>query len=109
MNIPKCDFCSSHDIVWRYPCADFGVTLFLIRKDGEILEIPWLSGGHWVACEICSQHIEAEEWDRLAQRGLDTFPGADVLGPILKDGQIKKAIKEMHTNFIKLHGPRQPL
>lgn len=60
----RCDFCSSADVRWEYPAADFVVFDLPVRqgsKDG------------WAACEECHLLIEADDRTGLADRSLAAF------------------------------------
>lgn len=56
----KCDFCSSPEPIWRFPCTDFEVAPKVISQSD------------WLACTECTALIRADEWKKLAQRGLLT-------------------------------------
>lgn len=70
-----CDFCSSHKVKWEFPCEDF-----------QMPQMDWGSENGWAACDECKDLIEADDWDALAQRALDTtassvlrqYPGLEI-------------------------------
>lgn len=59
----KCDFCSSKDVAWSYPCHDFMILNYGIASDGP-----------WAACEECHALIEKEQWMDLHLRSAETHP-----------------------------------
>ena len=73
----KCDFCSSHDPQWKYPCRDYVQTehmdAVLIKRDTgdlkrESMSIEAHSQGAWAACPPCHALIERGDRERLARR-----------------------------------------
>ena len=107
--IPIRDFCSSSQIVWRYPCKNFGVTAYMLPKDPELpaVEFPWGSAGDWAACVTCSALIEDDDWDALAERSLTTSPAYETLEAHMATGEVKRAILKLHKEFRKYRGRRQ--
>lgn len=58
----ECDFCSSPDVQWAYPCRDFQV-------DAPIPGVPDQgSSGSWAACPVCHVLIERADRAKLARR-----------------------------------------
>ena len=106
--IQICDFCSSPEIVWAYPCSNFGITAIMLKRDGEGVHFPWASEGGWAACETCAAYIEAEDWDGLAQHSVETSPALVAMQDFLVEGEIKKAILKLHAEFRKRKGERVP-
>jgi hypothetical protein len=93
----QCDFCNSHDVVWRYRAHSF-VIRTIMSVQGEVVNFPWGSEGDWAACEKCSTLIEAGKWGKLADHSLKTHP----LYPILWESDrpiVRKAIIQLHTEF----------
>lgn len=98
-----CDFCSSTFVAWIYPCASFEVSQTF---DGDTLEpmiLTQQSSGNWLACEICSELIEKERYDRLLLRSYTAF----IFINHIEAWPIFEHFKKLHTNF-KTHrtGPR---
>jgi hypothetical protein len=60
----QCDFCGAPSPAWDYPAADFDFEM--IGPDG--MKIVQRSIGEWSACEKCSNCIEADDYEALAQR-----------------------------------------
>lgn len=73
MSEPQCDFCDSREIAWRYRAKSFALATTLTFK-GITHTFPWGSEGDWAACDTCSNYIEAEDWDGLADRSYKTNP-----------------------------------
>lgn len=61
-----CDFCSSPDITRSYPCEEFEMI--------EIGSIHQVSEGAWAACTPCAELIDADKWEELAVRSVDSAP-----------------------------------
>ena len=59
-----CDFCSSPDVLWSYPAANFQV------EGTRVLA----SEGGWAACHDCAALIEADDRGGLARRALSATP-----------------------------------
>ena len=59
----KCDFCSSPEIRWRYPCKSF-VTPTLDA----------MSNGDWAACDDCRDLVESGKYHELAAKTVKTWP-----------------------------------
>ena len=57
---PVCDFCSSPEVVWRYPAHNFIAYV--------IGDIAGQSVGDWAACPACKALIEAGDRVGLADR-----------------------------------------
>jgi len=60
---PICDFCSSSDPPWLYPCRTFRITIGLPGERGE-------SRDDWTACDECARLIEADDRKALSARAL---------------------------------------
>jgi len=80
-----CDFCSSEKWERVYPCQDF-----------DIAGLPATSVGSWCACDACAELIDAEKWDELAERSINSFPYqvSQAERPVLV-----AFIKETHKQF----------
>lgn len=71
-----CDFCSSPDVHWTYPCRDHprkGETAVAVYvKAGQLqsqaVHITGVQRGGWCACNACHALIERGARDRLARR-----------------------------------------
>jgi hypothetical protein len=67
----KCDFCSSTDLGRKkayQPRSQF----FL---DTPELGTIWKDVGAWVACSVCSELIDREQWSGLMKRAQEVNPG----------------------------------
>lgn len=62
-----CDFCSSPDPQWDYPCRDF-VQNEIIELPHQRFSIEAHSDGEWAACPACHALIERGDRVRLAKR-----------------------------------------
>lgn len=84
-----CDFCSSPNPTWRYPCEDF-----------EVLSPPFGVGsvGGWAACDECAAFIEKKDREGLLNRSVDNFIGIEIIGR----RQAKQTIKALHKKFFHL-------
>jgi|SRR5262245_4481970 len=104
---PICDFCSSREVVWRYPCESFGITAIFMRTDGQTMEFPWASAGDWAACDTCALLIEQEKWQSLAERSFNTSTALKQMqNALLVKGEVVKAILKLHAQFRKRKGER---
>lgn len=74
---PVCDFCSSPDVHWTYPCSDYAnkaeqATAVGFQRDGslavESMVIDSFSSGGWACCNACHALIERGRRDKLARR-----------------------------------------
>ncbi len=93
-----CDFCAGPDPMWIYPAADFPLHL-ITAPTGSALEI---SRGGWTACAPCSQDIELDSHDALADRAIAQV--AKILtalhaGGTLTVGDLAAYIRTNHDNF----------
>ena len=89
---PVCDFCSEPKYARRSHCADFSMD--------HSAGFPELrSKGDWLACSVCGNLIDAENWIGLLQRAVDKLSVKYNTVPrrILADG-----VKRSHDLF-KLH------
>jgi len=59
---PACDFCLDTRVRWEYPCADF-----VLKK------IQFGSQNGWLACERCSERIEAGDFGGLGVRSVRSW------------------------------------
>lgn len=59
---PVCDFCFDLRVRWQYPCEQFVLEGF-----------DWGSADEWLACDICSTLIEAENWPDLLARSFASW------------------------------------
>lgn len=68
----KCDFCSSPDVTWRYPCKSF---------DAETPPgVSFRSLAAFEVCDSCCAFIEAADWRGLEVLILRNLEGPDRLG-----------------------------
>lgn len=74
---PICDFCSSPDVQWTYPCRDHArktehALAISVDQDGSLsvdeMSIDGFSSGNWAACPACHALIRRGDRDRLARR-----------------------------------------
>lgn len=73
-----CDFCSSHDPQWAYPCRNHShtenINAVVAKRDDlsdmrfERMNIKAISDGAWAACPACHMLIERGDRERLARR-----------------------------------------
>lgn len=76
-----CDFCSSPDVHWSFPCPDFSIHRDLhatgIRADLSRVEqdvsLDWGSGGGWAACPVCAELVKRDDRERLLRRSAKTL------------------------------------
>jgi hypothetical protein len=70
----RCDFCSTYQILWRYPARDFTMDVGPgYDPEGEGHDHDWGSDGDWAACSWCHDLIEAENRGGLAYRSAVRF------------------------------------
>lgn len=86
----RCDFCSAHEVVWRYPCRTF--TAF--AEHGLTGE----SVGDWAACATCATLIDFNEHEALVQRSLNTLKKLPIW-QFIKAGITPSVIVEFHRLF----------
>ena len=94
-----CDFCSAPRPAWRYPCTSFDILAIFQHRDGSEIALPWGSIGDWAACEYCSDLIENENWDDLAQHSFNASPALNAMDRSLVEGEVVKASKALHVEF----------
>lgn len=84
-----CDFCSSPDVHWSYPCRDHQRTehLGVVTLVGDelvtgALDLDHFSAGGWAACNPCHALIARSDRERLARRSakraLRMAPGSPI-------------------------------
>jgi hypothetical protein len=78
----KCDFCSSREVAWSYPAADFDFPM-----------AGWGSIGAWAACDLCSTLIEAGDWTGLLDRSIESY------GVIRHAKTIRPRLAKLHQDF----------
>ena len=57
-----CDFCCAPEIFKLYP-----------NRETVALLPGILDSGGWAACQHCSELVDAEKWEELTRRSVDTF------------------------------------
>lgn len=85
----KCDFCSSPNIKWAYPCRDFTIPENLAGSHGS-----------FAACDECKALVESDNREALLNRSVNTIP-------FFKQGHIptglkrllKEEIRRIHNSF----------
>jgi len=89
---PVCDFCSSPEVVWRYPAHNFIAYV--------IGDIAGQSVGDWAACPICHGLIESGRHAELTERSLTTLLGRQ---PEMKgaEAELRDHIRGFHTMFFR--------
>lgn len=71
-----CDFCSSPDVRWTFPCrghtAADNLDAVLQHRDGSVsvesMEVTRIADGGWAACSACHALIQRGDRVRLARR-----------------------------------------
>lgn len=66
--IVHCDFCSSTNVKWSYPCNSFSAW----ETKGGSIDLAGHSIGGWAACDTCKQLVEEEKFTELAERAVVT-------------------------------------
>jgi hypothetical protein len=98
-----CDFCSHPEVRWFYT-----ITSGSMVKMGDVAHVD--SDGKWGACEVCNSHIQAREWDALADRSLVSFE--KLHGPTgMPVALMQFSIAQAHGHFRRLWdgSPSQPV
>ena len=91
-----CDFCSGSPVVKGYPALSFSM-------ETQIPGIGIGSESGWAACQICADLVDADDWDGLATRSMETFQKA-VVGLGLPPMDIGTEMQEKLTlEFAALH------
>jgi len=95
----QCDFCSSKDIKWGYPCKSFRQAS-MTNAEGKTVHLDSITD--WAACDECSALIEADDRMGLVKRSFDSYPGE-------KFPTLEAVIASLHGNFFTLRsGPCYP-
>jgi hypothetical protein len=87
-----CDFCSSENVVKRYPAADFTAPA---PFSNHVLE--QVSMGDWAACPTCASLIDRGQWNTLLNRSIDSFYSLN--GHIIPRKALTDAITVLHQQF----------
>lgn len=74
----QCDFCSSRNVVRRFPCRDFDseskdVGVHFDTRVGPDTNLVLESKNFWAACSDCTKLVEAQDIEGLVNRALETF------------------------------------
>ena len=80
-----CDFCSAPKPARRYSCRPFKMTGPKLR-----------SVGGWAACNACAELIDADRWEDLADRSVDSFLKKY---PVIARERALREIQELHQQF----------
>lgn len=87
-----CDFCSSPDVVYRYPCYDDSI---IIEGNGVALGLG--SIGDWASCEACSSLIDTDNREGLVNRSIVTY--TDISDGRLTSYDITDMMQVIHAMF----------
>lgn len=88
--MPKCDFCSSTQPAWDFPCETFALANLQTR-----------SQGNWLACDDCAELIVGERWRELAKECCEkTANGRMLIDLVGMERAIDQAMR-MHAGFRK--------
>jgi hypothetical protein len=89
----QCDFCSTGDpVVKAFPCA-----ALTLDKHQIVQGLDIISESPWAACQGCADLIEAEDYEGLARRSLDS-----VMKKNGWPGYIRPAMKEQILKWHKM-------
>jgi len=90
-----CDFCTSSNATWLYPCESFKMAISEMDPDSD-----HASAGDWFACDICAALIEQNSRAVLGARALDA---ALVLHPEAKEHavEIYRDVLTLHEQFFE--------
>lgn len=92
---PACDFCLDTRVKWEYPCATFWIN-----------EIDFGSADEWLACEACSERIEAGDFGGLSARSARSWQQR--MGPM--SAELLDAMGAIqHGFFDHRTGPRKSI
>jgi len=99
-----CDFCSSPEIRWRFPCESFEYPAGPgFEKTG--------SHGDWAACQMCHNFIVSGDWDALADHTLETLLVKHPEFKMLTGDElqiVRRMMFQLHKRF-KTHRMGDPL
>jgi len=85
-----CDFCLGQPVVKSFACRPF-----VMLETGQWEHI---SDTSWVACEECSELVDAERWLELSERALEQL--VKQFAPAQNDiPAIRAKIRELHQIF----------
>ncbi len=78
----QCDFCSSRQPTWEYPCRDF-ITMAFVTNHATHTQG---SKGEWLACDTCHELIERNARGELVDRQIEMLgmPGDDDRRPFVR-------------------------
>ena len=108
MNKLKCDFCTTGEVRYAYPCEDFVVNVIgFSNTDLTVLAAPMGFKQDWAACEICHALIEANDRERLMTRSLELFDAKYGLKDEIERAMIQRMIELTQTQFF-LHRKGAP-
>lgn len=100
-----CDFCSSPDPVWTYPCRSFTLGVSNISGFAE-----QGSAGAWAACYPCSRLIEEGEDEDLSLRAISNQSELSSLLPRETQLGLAADLRRIHDKFRQHRtGDRQPI
>lgn len=91
---PKCDFCSSPDIVKTFETERD----FVIVEPNLTHDFAFDTG--WAACPVCAGLVEARDHDGLLNHSVETF--YTNAGGGLPRSVVRSHIAKIHTVFWKL-------
>jgi hypothetical protein len=67
-----CDFCIAPDPIWTYPAKSFHLDVAELQEPGATHTQSYGSVGDWGACQRCYEDIEADRWDDIMERNLQS-------------------------------------
>jgi hypothetical protein len=90
-----CDFCATPKPTRKYLCAPFVMM--------TLLGVEHFSDNAWAACETCGEMVDADQWEDLAQRSVDTMP--DLPRLLLSEKQeYLEMLRVVHQKFREAKG-----
>lgn len=103
-----CDFCSSPDVHWTFPCRDhsqgtehFGA--LVIARDGsstiEKMDLDGFASGGWAACNPCHALILRGDRVRLARRSAKRMVRSLPDNLLMSLGEATVHIRRLHDKF----------
>ncbi len=107
MSPPRCDFCSSPDVRWAFPCRDFvqEEKVLAVGQDnttGELafarVDITAGMHGGWAACPACHALVERGLRDKLVRRSARKMQKAGKL-PRVPLEQVVALLRPLHDTF----------
>lgn len=92
MEIRHCDFCSSPEPHWMFPCRNYMIMDIGASPSAQ-------SVGGWLSCHKCAIHVQRCDWNGLASRCAAVNPTMQALVEVLGEDEAKECMKRTWREF----------